>query len=234
MKGIILAAGNGTRLQPLTNNIPKCLVPIKGVPLLSIWLDWCAMYGINQILINSHAYSERIKKFVATYKGSVQVKVTYEPELLGSAGTLQANRNFIKGEQEFAVLYADVLTNCRFDTMLDFHRTHKASVTIGTYKVSNPNQCGIIESDEDGVVIEFVEKPQFPKADTAFSGLMICGTSMLDLLPDKFPSDIGFDVLPNLIGQMHAFPIKEYLLDVGTIEKYVQANLDWPGLQPYN
>lgn len=229
MKGFLLAAGVGTRLRPLTNTIPKCLVPIRGAPLLGIWLEWCAMYGIDEILLNAHAHSERVREFVDAYRGPVRVTLTHEPDLLGSAGTLHVNRDFVAGEREFAVLYADVLTNCRFDRLLDFHRIRHSPVTLGTYRVPNPTQCGIIVTDDAGKVVEFVEKPQFPKSDTAFSGILIGGPALLDRIPEKIPSDIGFDVLPQLVGEMFAFPIDEYVFDIGTLEKYEQAQREWPG-----
>ena len=230
VKGFLLAAGNGTRLRPLTNSIPKCLVPIQGTPLVGIWLQWCARYGVDQVLINTHAHSERVTEFLAAYDGPVQVTMTNEPELLGSAGTVHVNRAFVAGEQEFAILYADVLTNCRFDNMLQFHRLRRAPVTVGTYRVPNPSQCGILATDEEGRVIEFREKPEFPKSDNAFSGVLIGGPAFLDLVPVKTPADIGFDVLPKLVGEMFAFPIADYVLDIGTLEKYEQAQREWPGL----
>ena len=230
MKGFLLAAGNGTRLRPLTNSIPKCLVPIHGTPLLGVWLQWCARYGVDWVLINTHSHSERVREFLAAYRGPVQITMTNEPELLGSAGTLHVNRAFVAGEQEFAVLYADVLTNCRFDKMLDFHRLRGAPVTVGTYRVSNPAQCGIIATDEMGRVVEFTEKPEFPRSDTAFSGVLVGGPALLDRVPARTPADIGFDVLPNFVGEMFAFPIADYVLDIGTVEKYEQAQREWHGL----
>jgi mannose-1-phosphate guanylyltransferase len=230
VKAFLLAAGNGTRLRPLTNSIPKCLVPIHGTPLLAIWLQWCARYGVDRVLINTHSHSDRVREFLAAYHGPVQVTMTSEPELLGSAGTLHVNRSFVAGERTFAVLYADVLTNCRFDKMLGFHRLSRASVTLGTYRVPNPAQCGIITTNETGKVVEFTEKPAFPKSDRAFSGVLISGPALLDNVPAKTPADIGFNVLPNLLGEMFAFSITDYVLDIGTIEKYEQAQREWPGL----
>ena len=229
MKGFLLAAGIGTRLRPLTDTIPKCLVPIKGAPLLGIWLQWCEMYGVDQVLLNSHAHSETVRAYIGAYRGPVQVTVTYEPELLGSAGTLHLNRAFVAGEKEFAVLYADVLTNCRFDRLMDFHRMCQSPVTLGTYRVPNPTQCGIIAADENGRVVEFAEKPQHPKADTAFSGILVGGPALLKRVPKQIPADIGFDVLPRLVGEMFAFPIAEYVFDIGTMERYEQAQREWPG-----
>ena len=230
MKGFLLAAGVGTRLRPLTDTIPKCLVPIQGAPLLAIWLEWCAMYGIDEILLNSHAHSDRVREFVDAYRGPVRVTLTHEPELLGSAGTVHVNRDFVAREKEFAVLYADVLTNCRFDRLLDFHRMRSAPATLGTYRVPNPTQCGIIAADESGRVVDFVEKPQFPKGDQAFSGILIGGPALIEYVPERVPADIGFDVLPKLVGEMFAFPITDYVFDIGTMEKYEQAQREWPGL----
>ena len=230
MKGFLLAAGNGTRLRPLTNSIPKCLVPIDGIPLLGVWLQWCARYGVDRVLVNTHSHGDRVREFLASYVGPVQVTMTTEPELLGSGGTLHVNRSFVAGEQEFAVLYADVLTNCRFDRMVDFHRLRRAPVTVGTYRVANPTQCGIIATDEMGRIVEFTEKPEFPRSDTAFSGVLVAGPRLLDRIPAKTPADIGFDVLPSLVGEMFAFPIADYVLDIGTIEKYNQAQREWPSL----
>jgi mannose-1-phosphate guanylyltransferase len=231
VKAFLLAAGVGSRLRPLTNTIPKCLVPIRGTPLLGLWLEWCATYGIDQVLVNSHAHSERVREFVSAYRGPVRVTLTFEPRLLGSAGTLYVNRDFVAAEGEFAVLYADVLTNCRFDRLLEFHRDRRAPVTLGTYRVANPAQCGIISTDLTGRVTEFVEKPHRPKSDTAFSGILIGGPRLLAYLPEHLPADIGFDVLPRLVGEMFAFPIGDYVFDVGTMAKYEQAQREWPGLR---
>jgi NDP-sugar pyrophosphorylase family protein len=188
------------------------------------------MYGIDHVLLNSHAHSESVRQYLDGYRGPVQVTLTHETELLGSAGTVYMNSAFVAEEKEFVVLYADVLTNCRFDRILDFHRRRRASVTVGTYRVMNPAQCGIIAADESGRVVEFTEKPQVPKANTAFSGILIGGPAFLDQVPERVPADIGFDVLPNMVGNMFAFPIAEYLVDVGTMVKYEQAQREWPGL----
>ena len=232
MKGFLLAAGHGTRLRPLTDSIPKCLVPIQGKPMLTWWLEWCTAYGINEIFINIHAHAERVAEFLTAYDGPVNVTMTYETELLGSAGTLHVNRTFVAEESEFAILYGDVLTNCRFDRMLEFHRRVGAPVTIGACHVTNPTQCGILTVDAKGRIIEFEEKPAKPKSDMAFSGLMIAGPALMQVVPRRLPSDIGFDVLPHLVGKLYAFPIEDFVLDIGTLEKYERAQQVWPGAIP--
>lgn len=233
MKGFLLAAGDGTRLRPLTNSIPKCLVPIQGRPMLTWWLEWCAAYGINEILINIHAHAESVTEFLTAYDGPVKVTMTRETELLGSAGTLHVNRSFVEGEPEFAILYGDVLTNCRFDRMLGFHRRVGAPVTVGAYHVTNPTHCGILTVDAQSRILEFEEKPAQPKSDMAFSGLLIAGPALMQVVPSRLPSDIGFDVLPLLIGKLYAFTIEDFVLDIGTLEKYERAQQEWPGIVLY-
>src|SRR6476469_3008969 len=111
MKAFILAAGEGTRLRPLTESVQKCLLPIRGVPLLEIWLNNCKAAGITEVLVNAHAHAEAVKKFAATQKSGVRVSIVEEPQLLGSAGTPAENRGFVAGDKSFFVLYGDVLTN---------------------------------------------------------------------------------------------------------------------------
>src|SRR5436305_6268968 len=105
MKAFLLAAGNGTRLRPLTNNVPKCLLPIQGVPLLKIWLNNCKAAGITDVLVNTHAHTDSIRQFAAQQKSEVRIRIAEEPELLGSAGTVGTNRKFVSGEEHFFILY---------------------------------------------------------------------------------------------------------------------------------
>jgi len=230
MKAFILAAGNGTRLRPLTDSIPKCLLPIQGVPLLEIWLNNCKAAGITDVLVNAHAHAETVKQFAATQKSGVTVNVVEEPRLLGSAGTLAQNRAFVGGEEAFLVLYGDVLTNVDLRGMLAFHRQKNLSATLGIYPVPDPTRCGVVSMDENSVIQEFVEKPARPVSDLAFSGVMIGGQEIFDFLPDRRPADIGFDVLPKIAGKMAGYRISEYLIDIGTLENYQAAQRSWPGL----
>src|SRR5580704_11571365 len=98
MKAFILAAGNGTRLRPVTDKIPKCLAPICGVPLLELWLNNCKAAGITEVLLNAHAHTEAVRSYVAKQKTGVTVRISEEPQLLGSAGTLAENREFVADE----------------------------------------------------------------------------------------------------------------------------------------
>ena len=228
MKAFLLAAGLGTRLRPLTDSTPKCLLPIQGVPLVSIWLDLCHRYGIDEVLINTHLQGDRVRACLAGRRNGVRTMVVDEPVLLGSAGTIRNNRQWVEGEKSFWILYADVLTNADLGEMAEFHQQHPGVATLGGYEVPDPSRCGIMQVNSDGMIERFVEKPKTPIGRLAFAGLMLANAALLD--ESRSPSDIGFDVLPRLEGNMFAWPISNYILDIGTLENYDLAQKSWPGL----
>lgn len=230
MKAFLLAAGHGTRLRPITDTKPKCLLPIRNTPLLGIWLTLCRNSGIDQVLINTSTHRSSVKKYVNENSHGLSIRVTEEDTLLGSAGTLYENRDWVSLESEFWVLYADVLTNANLPRMLEFHRHRKPLATIGAYEVGNPKECGIVTVDQTGMVTHFVEKPQDPSSNLAFAGLMIATPAVFNMIPKERPADIGFHVLPKMVGHMASYPISEYLLDIGSPEKYQKAQKTWPGI----
>ncbi len=229
MKAFLLAGGYGTRLRPLTDSVPKCLVPIRGRPLLDIWLELCARCGITEVLINLHAHAQPIERHLQRQDWPVNVRLMHERRLLGSAGTLAANRDWIGSDPAFWVLYSDVLTNTNLRRMSEFHSAHGAVATLGLYQVPDPSRCGVVTTDDTGVITGFEEKPQTPRSDWVFSGLMVAGPGLFDLIPPCIPADIAFHVLPRLLGKMRAFPIADYLLDIGTLPNYQKAQITWPG-----
>jgi len=229
MKAFLLAAGHGTRLRPYTDSVPKCLLPIQGVPMLEIWLSLCREYGISDVLVNTHAHSDAVVDFVGKWRDGIRVTVIEEPQLFGSAGTLRENRAWLGSDDKFWVFYADVLTRTNLNAMLEFHSSQSAA-TLGVYSVPDPGRCGIVCTDQDQVITDFVEKPDVPKSHLAFAGIMIGTAELLHAIPEKSGSDIAFDVLPRLVGRMRAFQISEFLMDIGTLENYQAAQRTWPGL----
>src|SRR6266481_4025471 len=229
MKAFLLAGGLGTRLRPLTDSTAKCLLPVQGTPMLQIWFDICRQYGIDEVLINVHSHSDAVRKFILEHKDNLTVRLFEETTLLGSAGTVLANREWVKKEPSFWVFYADVLTTTNLDYMLAFHNSRGQIATIGVYEVPDPSRCGIVQLDERGVVLDFVEKPQAPVGNLAFSGLMLATPALLNFIPDNCPVDFGFHVLPKIVGRMAAYQISDFIIDVGTLETYRAAQDNWPG-----
>lgn len=230
MKAFILAAGKGERLRPLTDTIPKCLLSIQSVPILGIWLELCRRHGIDEVLVNTHSHADSVKAYLQQHRQDVKLRIAEEGTLLGSAGTVLTHRPWVGTDSDFWILYADVLTNTNLTDMLEFHLRKRQIATMGVNKVANPHQCGIVTVDQEGVVQGFVEKPANPAGDLAFSGILLATPAIFEAIPKRIPSDIGFDVLPKLVGRMAAYPVSDYLVDIGTPDSYQYAQGTWPGL----
>lgn len=234
MRAFLLAAGHGTRLSPLTDTVPKCLLPIRGKPLLKIWLENCARVGISKILINTHSHAQQVRQFVVKHRNGVGIQIFAEKELLGSAGTLAANYEFVRHAEAFFVFYGDVLTNIDLGEILKFHLRKKKLATLAVHQVPDPQRCGIVTADQDGTIRSFEEKPVRPKSNWGFAGVMVARPEIIERVPRSRPADIGFHLLPRLAGEMAAYKNCGYLLDIGTPANYSAAQITWPGLQYEN
>src|SRR5215472_1945880 len=230
MKAFLLAGGLGTRLRPLTDRTPKCLLPIQGTPILQIWFALCREYGIEEVLINVHSHGDAVRRFIEEYENGLKVRLFEETELLGSAGTVLANRDWIRQERSFWVFYVDVLTTTDLGEMLAFHNSRGQIATIGVNEVADPSRCGIVQVDDSDIVRNFIEKPEVPPGNLAFSGLMLATPAILDAIPETSPVDLGFHVLPHIVGRMAAYRISDFLIDIGTLETFRVAQEAWPGL----
>jgi mannose-1-phosphate guanylyltransferase len=226
MKAFLLAAGKGTRLKPLTLHTPKCLVPILGRPLIEYWFDLFEMYGIEDILINTSHLADKVKDYLSENSRGFRISLTFEEVLLGSGGTIKKNWDFIKGEELFFIFYADNLTDINLKRMVEFHNETGKQFTIALSRVSNHGECGIVELDDHSTVISFTEKPEKPSSDLAFAGIMLCSRGLLDIFPEREVFDLGYDVLPFMVGKTSGHIMKDYLLDIGNIHKLRQAEED--------
>jgi mannose-1-phosphate guanylyltransferase len=228
VKAFLLAAGHGTRLRPLTDTVPKCLLPIRGTPMLEIWLQLCQRSGITEVLLNLHSHAPQVREFLSMRRSQdLTVNLVEEPVLLGSAGTLRANRGWIGHDDCFWIFYADVLAAPDLSGMLRLHKQSNPIATLGVYEVPDPSRCGIVSIAPDGRVERFVEKPAQPDSNLAFSGLMLGTPSLLDAIPSRSPADIGFDLLSQLSHRMLAYRLRDYVLDIGTHENYQLAQRTW-------
>lgn len=237
LKAFLLAAGLGTRLKPLTDEVPKCLLPIGGKPLLEIWLERLARQGFDEVLVNTHWHHQAVEAFLETWHDDhLRVRPFYEPKLLGSGGTILANRHWVEDGLPFFIIYGDNLTNADLRKIFEFHQGHGLPFTLGVFRSKTPEQCGIAEVAEDGLVTGFVEKPREPKSDLAAAGIYVADQRIFPFFPKmepkcgpgpSLPLDLGFHVLPRLTGLMKAYLINEFLVDIGTLSQYEQAQLSW-------
>jgi mannose-1-phosphate guanylyltransferase len=230
MRAVLLAAGLGTRLRPLTDSTPKCLLEVAGRPLLDRWLDALADAGVEEVLVNLHHLPDRVEEHLADRPGSaVRVRTVYEPTLLGSAGTLVANRGFLGEEEAFLALNADNLTDFDLRELLAARPRGATLAAVAVFGSPRPSECGVVEVS-DGVITSFEEKPARPRSNLANAGMYLFAREVLDLVVGPLPQDLGHHLLPRLVGRARAVDIgPAYFTDIGTPAALAQARLDWEG-----
>ena len=228
MKAFLLAAGVGSRLRPITDSIPKCMVAIDGQPLLDIWLDAFDRAGVDEVLVNLHHLPDVVRGHIAARTGPPAVRTVLETELLGSAGTLIANREWVDGDESFLACYADNLTDFDLRSLVEAHRHHDAIATLTVFHSERPRAGGVVETDAAGRVTGFVEKPANPVSDLTNAGMYAFHPSVLDEIRGVPPKDIGFDLLPRLVGRARAVLVEGYFRDIGTADAYRRAREEWP------
>lgn len=227
MRAILLAAGIGSRLRPITDTIPKCLVPINGRPLLDIWFENLSRAGVGPFLVNTHYLAEQVKAHVASGPYRDQVTLVHEPELLGTAGTLIANLDFFQGEDGM-LIHADNYCLCDFRAFIRAHQCRPPGcvMTMMTFRTDDPSSCGIVELDEREVVVGFHEKVALPPGNLANGAVYLLSAESLERMEKVMYNvkDFSTEVLQRFMDQIYTYETAEIFLDVGTPEAYAKAN----------
>lgn len=230
MRTLLLAAGLGTRLRPITNTVPKCMVPIHGKPLLDYWLDLLLNDGVERILINTHYLPDSVNSFVAESTWSKSITLVHEDYLLGTGGTVLRNRAFSKG-QALMVAHADNLTRFKPSEFIRAHvnRSPECVMTMMTFDTDAPQSCGVVELDERGVVQAFHEKVANPPGIRANAAVYIFEPSVIDYIAslNKDVCDISNEVLPHFIGKIQTYHNTDYHRDIGTLESLALAEREF-------
>lgn len=229
MKALLLAAGLGTRLRPVTNTIPKCLVPINGKVLLEYWLEKLIDIGIKEILINTSYLSEQVEIFINNSIYKKYVTVVHEEKLLNTGGTVLSNKNFF-GNEPFLLIHADNLSFFSFQDFITSYvnRPLYCDITMMLFNTDNPSSCGVVKLDENNVVREFHEKVKNPPTTLANAAVYICSPSIFKFLEDlnKIEIDFSLDVLPHYIGRINTYTNHKYHRDIGTIDSYALSQIE--------
>jgi mannose-1-phosphate guanylyltransferase len=230
VKAFLLAAGIGSRLRPITDTTPKCMIPIGGQPLLGIWLDAFDRAGVDEVLVNLHHLPDVVRRYLEGRAGTPAVRAFFEPELLGSAGTLAANRAWVEGEEMFLACNADNLTDFDLRSLAEAHRKHSEMATLTVFHSDRPSAGGVVELDPAGTVTGFAEKPRQPVSDLVNAGMYAFRPDVLDVLDElgPAPADIGYHLLPRLVGRAKGVLVEGYLRDLGTVDAYERAQQEWP------
>lgn len=227
-RALLLAGGLGTRLRPLTDTVPKCLVPVGGRPLLDYWLDALEAAGIDEALINTHHLPAPVRAYIESVNVTRDITLTeaYEPDLLGSAGTVSANRGWADRVDEVLVIYADNLSDIDLGALVAFHRGHGDPMTMALFHTEFPEKCGIAELNGTGRITAFTEKPERPASDLANAGIYVLDAAAWREIADMDAFDFGFDVIPAYVGRMRGWLHEGYHRDIGTPEALARAEAD--------
>lgn len=233
MRALLLAAGLGTRLQPLTNYLPKCLVPINGRPLLDYWLETLLDNGIEEVLINTHYMAPMVQKYLHHSTWLSRVKFVHEEILLGTGGTILKNRKFFEDEP-FLVAHADNLTIFNMQDFIKQHacRPKGSELTMMVFQTPDPQSCGIVSLDNKRVVQTFHEKVANPPGNLANGAVYIIEPSVITWMASlgKTDVDLSNDVIPHYLGRMFTFQNSVYHRDIGTMKSWAESNNDFPKL----
>lgn len=231
---MVLAAGEETRLRPLTPEIPEALLPAGGVPLICYTLAWLRRYGISQVLINPHHLGEKVRESLGDgSRFGVEISYSQEDSILGAVDGVKRMEQFFDGT--FVVIYGDVLTDFDLPAMISFHRAKKALTTLAPLQATNLQEVGVVKLDKKDLVVSFMEKPQSPISNPqpsltlANSGIYVLQTESLDYIPSQGFADFACDIFPKLIGlglPVYGYRLQpaDYLIDIGSPEKYRKAN----------
>ena len=230
MKAMILAAGEGTRLRPLTANLPKPMVPIVGTPLLERTLEWLAGEGVTEAAVNLYHRPQSIPDYFGREFAGIRLHYFFEDTLRGTAGGVKAAQSVLQ-DAPFFVIYGDNLISADLRRLAAFHAAHGGIGTAALFEHPNPSAAGIVGLGADNRITRFVEKPP---ADEVFSPLANAGVYVLDpaifgSIPENAASDFGRDIFPALLAQgepLYGTPLGGYLQDTGTPTAYRQANFD--------
>ena len=228
MKAMVLAAGLGTRLRPLTDDKPKCLVPLAGRPLIDWTLRWLHSCGITECIINLHYWPEKVQSFVGDGKTfEIKVHYSYEQELLGTAGAVKKVAEYF--DQPFYVIYSDNFTLWDLSKLKTLHKQKKAIATMAVHWREDVTQSGMMEMDSDDRILWFIEKPKPHQVTSHYvnAGFFIMDPRLLEYIPEGQFSDFGHHILPELIRsgeKLYAVKMEDPIIGIDTPEAYARAD----------
>ncbi len=234
MRAMVMAAGLGTRLRPITHQIPKPVVPVVNVAIVEQLVRLLAAHGAHEVIANLHWFPETVRGRLGDGSGlGVEVSYSTEDELLGTAGGVRNVADFLTAgsEDTFLVLAGDALTDVDLTALADAHRANDGVATLAVKKVSDVSEYGVIVTGADGRIQGFQEKPDPAEALSDLVNCMVYAFSpeVFDYFPADDPVDFANDVFPALLAHDVPFYVHEvdgYWNDVGTLREYLQGNLD--------
>lgn len=228
MKAVVLVGGEGTRLRPITETIPKPLLPLMDRPSLDHVLDHLARHGVHEVVLSSSYLESTFHGFIEARRGDPAITWITETEPLGTGGAIVNALEHV-GDEPFLGLNGDILTDLDLTAMVEMHRDRGAVATIALTRVEDARPFGLVPTAPDGRVIEFREKPAELVPGDINAGTYVLDPAALRAWPRGENASIERDIFPALIERerlVYGFVSDAYWLDLGTPEKYLQAHFD--------
>jgi mannose-1-phosphate guanylyltransferase len=230
MQAIVLVGGEGTRLRPLTNDVPKPALTLVDRPFLAYMIEWLATHGVTEVVLACGFLPDVLREALGDGEHA-GVRLTYvtEPDRRGTAGAIRFAADALGDDldERFLALNGDVLTDLDLTALVDAHREREARATIALYPVEDSAAYGLVGVDGDGAVTEFVEKTGAAVPGEINAGAYFLERSVLDLIPPGREVSIEREVFPVLVGDgLTALRLDGYWMDIGTPERYLQASWD--------
>jgi NDP-sugar pyrophosphorylase family protein len=228
MKAVVLSAGFGTRLRPLTNHIPKPLLPVGDRPLILYNLMLLKKYGITEVAINLHYHGEKIREALKDGRDlGMQILYSEEPEILGTGGGIKKVSRFLS-DGTFLVINGDILVDINLDKVVEFHRLKKATATMVLREDPEVERYGKIEIDSKSRIRRFLGQPAWQGEKLAaymFTGVHVLEPRIMEYIPSRGFSPVTDAYLAMLKKdeKLFGYPMKGYWRDLGTPESYQQA-----------
>jgi len=223
VRALLLAAGRGTRLGALTQHTPKCLVSVGGVALLDLWITRLASAGFSEVLVNTHHLAARVESHVASARYPIAVTTCFEPELLGTAGTIAAHRAWLQ-EDENLVAHADNYSQFDIEEFMGVHRSRnpRFAMTMLAFRTDTPHSCGILELGSSSGLLNMWEKSAESHGNLANAAIYALSPSVVESLVDEF--DFSTEVIPNYFGRILVVETSKVHIDIGTPDSLARAN----------
>lgn len=232
MKALLLAAGLGTRLRPITNYTPKCLVEINGKPVIWYWFNILRRNGFEEIFVNTHWLHQKVYEYVLSSEWSEFVTLLHEEKLLGTGGTIKKNSRLFSSSDTL-IAHADNLIDFDLPDFIYKHHNRPANTVMSmlSFECENPRNAGIIERDKNGILVNFHEKSKLNFGNIANAAVYIISPEIIKLL-SKFDQefiDFSNEVIPQLLGKIFTIDINGYLRDIGTVADLSAARKEFIG-----
>lgn len=230
MQAIVLVGGEGTRLRPLTESVPKPALTLVDRPFLAYMVEWLAAHGVTEVVLACGFLPDVLREALGDgERAGARLRYVVEPEPLGTAGAIRFAADELGAglEAPFLALNGDVLTDLDLSALLRAHGEREACATIGLHPVEDSSAYGLVHSGDGGEVLQFLEKTGERAPGEVNAGMYVLERSVLDLIPAGENVSIERDVFPRLVGQgLHGLRLDGYWMDIGTPERYLQASWD--------